>query len=71
MTLTLAARMVSSEILKLRKKRSTMLWGLFLGAGSMAIYYTYAAVDHASDQPITGRQVVLLDSPGDFRAWRS
>jgi len=49
MTLTLAKRMVSSEILKLRKKRSTMLWGLFLGAGSMVIYYAYAALDHASD----------------------
>jgi hypothetical protein len=41
--------MVSSEILKLRKKRSTMLWGLFLGAGSIVIYYAYAALDHASD----------------------
>ena len=49
MTITLATRMVSSEILKLRKKRSTMLWGLFLGAGSMVIYYGYAALDHASD----------------------
>jgi len=49
MTLTLAKRMVSSEILKLRKKRSTMLWGLFLGGGSMVIYYAYAALDHASD----------------------
>lgn len=49
MTLTLAKRMVSSEILKLRKKRSTMLWGLFLGPGSMVIYYAYAALDHASD----------------------
>jgi hypothetical protein len=48
-TLTLARRMVSSEILKLRKKPSTMLWGLFLGAGSMVIYYAYAALDHASD----------------------
>jgi hypothetical protein len=41
--------MISSELLKLRKKRSTMLWGLFLGAGSMVIYYAYAALDHASD----------------------
>jgi hypothetical protein len=49
MTLTIAKRMISSEILKLRKKRSTMLWGLFLGAGSMVIYYIYAALDHASD----------------------
>jgi hypothetical protein len=49
MTLTLAKRMVSCEILKLRKKRSTMLWGLFLGAGSMVIYYAYAALDHASN----------------------
>ena len=49
MTLTLAKRIVSSEILKLRKKRSTMFWGLFLGAGSMVIYYVYAALDHASD----------------------
>ena len=45
MTLILAKRM----ILKLRKKRSTMLWGLFLGAGSMVIYYAYAVLDHASD----------------------
>jgi hypothetical protein len=49
MTLTLVKRMISSEILKLRKRRSTMAWGLFLGAGSMVIYYTYAALDHASD----------------------
>ena len=49
MTLTLATRMVSSEILKLRKKRSTTLWGLFLAAGSMVIYYAYAALDHVSD----------------------
>ena len=49
MTPTLAKRMISSEILKLRKKRSTMLWGLFLGAGSMVIYSAYAALDHASD----------------------
>ena len=49
MTLRLAARMVSSEILKVGKKRSTVLWGLFLGAGSMVIYYAYAALDHASD----------------------
>ena len=49
MTPALAKRMISSEILKLRKKRSTMLWVLFLGAGSMVIYYAYAALDHASD----------------------
>jgi hypothetical protein len=49
MSLTLAKRMISSEILKLRKKRSTMAWALFLGAGSMVIYYAYAALDHASD----------------------
>ena len=49
MTLTMAKRMISSEILRLRNKRSTMLWALFLGAGSMVIYYAYAALDHASD----------------------
>jgi hypothetical protein len=41
--------MVSSEILKLGKKRTTILWSLFLGAGSMVVYYAYAALDHASD----------------------
>jgi hypothetical protein len=49
MSFTLAQRMISSEILKLRKRRSTMLWGLFLAAGSMVIYYAYAALDYASD----------------------
>ena len=49
MTLTVARRMISAELLKLRKRRSTMLWALFLGAGSMVIYYSYAALDHASD----------------------
>lgn len=49
MNLTLAKRMVASEILKLRRKRSSMLWALFLGAGSMVAYYAYAAMDHASD----------------------
>lgn len=49
MTLTVAKRMITCEILKLRRKRSTMLWALFLGAGSMVAYYAYAALDHASD----------------------
>jgi len=49
MPLRLAKRMGLSEMLKLCKKRSTMLWGLFLAAGSMVIYYAYAALDHVSD----------------------
>jgi hypothetical protein len=49
MTLTVAKRMIASEMLKLRRKRGTMLWALFLGAGSMVAYYAYAALDHASD----------------------
>ena len=49
MTLATARRMVGAEILKLRKKRTTVAWTLFLDAGAIAIYYLYAALDHASD----------------------
>jgi len=71
MTLALATRMVSSEILKLRKKRSTMLWGLFLGGGAMFIYYAYAALDHASDPAHHGTAGGALGFARGFRGWRS
>ena len=71
MSFTLAQRMISSEILKLRKKRSTMLWGLFLAAGSMVIYYAYAALDHASDPAHHGTAGGALGFARGFRGWRS
>jgi len=49
MTPTVAKRMVASEILKLRKRPSTMAWALVFGAGSMVVYYAYIALAHASD----------------------
>jgi hypothetical protein len=49
MNATTARRMISSEILKLRRKRSTIAWTLFLAAGAIAIYYLYAELEHASD----------------------
>ena len=49
MTLTTARRMIGAEILKLRKKRSTIAWTTFLAAGAIAIYYLYAALEHTSD----------------------
>ena len=49
MTTTLTRRMISSEILKLRKKRSTIAWTTFLAVAAIAIYYLYAALEHSSD----------------------
>ena len=48
-----------------------MLWGLFLGAGSVVIYSAYAALDHASDPAVTARPAVPSVSQEACRAWRS
>ncbi len=47
--ITIARQMVGAELLKLRKKRSTLAWSLFLSAGIVVIYFWWAAIQHASN----------------------
>lgn len=41
MSLVIARNMVSAEILKLRKKRGTVVWSLLLAVGSIVVYFLY------------------------------
>jgi ABC-type transport system involved in multi-copper enzyme maturation permease subunit len=40
--------MIAAEFLKLRKKRGLLAWALVLAAGSIALFFTWRAVHHAS-----------------------
>ncbi len=45
----IALRMTGADFLKLRKKRSTLIWALVLALVPIAIFYTVNAVEHASN----------------------
>jgi len=45
---TIAARMYGADLLKLRKKRSTVIWALVLALLPVIIFYAVNAVEHAS-----------------------
>lgn len=47
--LTIARQMIGAEFLKLRKKRGLLAWALVLGAGSLVIFFTWKAINHASN----------------------
>ena len=55
MSLTIARRMVGAEFLKLRKKRSTVIWSLLLAVGSVVVFFVYGQLNrHGSQQPAGG-----------------
>jgi ABC-type transport system involved in multi-copper enzyme maturation permease subunit len=45
----IAVRMVEVDFLKLRKKRSTVIWALFLALVPSLIFFVVNAIQHASD----------------------
>jgi ABC-type transport system involved in multi-copper enzyme maturation permease subunit len=46
---TIAAQMVGADFLKLRKKRSTVIWALVLALAPIVIAFTVIVIQHASD----------------------
>jgi ABC-type transport system involved in multi-copper enzyme maturation permease subunit len=49
MSTAVALRMTSADILKLRKKRSTLIWALVLALAPLAIYFIVKASQHSSN----------------------
>jgi hypothetical protein len=47
--ITIARQMIGAEFLKLRKKRSLLAWSLTLAAGSVAVYFAWRGIQHASN----------------------
>ncbi len=45
---TVALRMVGADFLKLRKKRSTLVWALVLAVAPLVIYFIVSALQHSS-----------------------
>jgi ABC-type transport system involved in multi-copper enzyme maturation permease subunit len=46
---TIAAQMTGADVLKLRKKRGTMIWAALLALGPVLIYFLVSAIQHASN----------------------
>jgi ABC-type transport system involved in multi-copper enzyme maturation permease subunit len=49
MSVTTAAQMTSADLLKLRKRRSTVIWTLVLMLGPLLIYFIVKAAQHSSN----------------------
>ena len=49
MNATIAAQMTGADLLKLRKKRGTMIWVLVLALAPIVILFTVKAIQHASN----------------------
>ena len=49
MNATVAAQMTSADLLKLRKKRSTLIWALVLALAPVIVYFTVKAIQHSSN----------------------
>jgi ABC-type transport system involved in multi-copper enzyme maturation permease subunit len=49
MNATIAAQMAGADVLKLRKKRGTVIWALVLALGPVLILYVAKAIQHSSD----------------------
>ena len=49
MSMQILTRMVSADLLKLRKKRATLIWALVLAVGSQAVFFVVGALQHSSD----------------------
>ncbi len=49
MSATIAARMTRADLLKLRRKRGTLIWSTLLALGPVVIYFLVSAIQHASN----------------------
>lgn len=49
MNATIAAQMTGADVLKLRKKRGTLIWAMVLALGPVLIYFVVSVIQHASD----------------------
>jgi ABC-type transport system involved in multi-copper enzyme maturation permease subunit len=49
MSLAIAARMTSADLLKLRKRRGAVIWALVLALAPLLIYFIVRAVQHSSN----------------------
>ena len=49
MNATIAAQMTAADVLKLRKKRGTLIWALVLALGPPLIFFVVTAIQHASN----------------------
>jgi ABC-type transport system involved in multi-copper enzyme maturation permease subunit len=47
--LTIAAQMTSADLLKLRKKRGTVIWSLLVAIAPLVIFFVVRAVQHSSN----------------------
>lgn len=52
--LTLARRMAGAEFLKLRRKRSLLIWSSLLAIGTLVIYFGWRALHHQAGEPAVG-----------------
>jgi ABC-type transport system involved in multi-copper enzyme maturation permease subunit len=53
MNATIAAQMTSADLLKLRKKRSTLIWALVLALAPVIVVFAVGAIQHSSN-PVNG-----------------
>jgi ABC-type transport system involved in multi-copper enzyme maturation permease subunit len=49
MNATIAAQMSGADFLKLRKRRSTLIWALVLALAPIVVFFAVNAIQHASD----------------------
>jgi ABC-type transport system involved in multi-copper enzyme maturation permease subunit len=49
MNATIVAQMTGADVLKLRKKRGTLIWALVLALAPVIIYFVAAIIQHSSD----------------------
>jgi hypothetical protein len=49
MSSVIALQMTRADLLKLRKKRGTMIWSLVLALGPVVVYFLVAALEHSSN----------------------
>jgi hypothetical protein len=54
MSTTIARQMIGADILKLRRKRGTMIWALVLAVGSQLVYFGVASLQHSSNPAHNG-----------------
>ena len=67
----IALRLVAADLLKVRKKLSTMIWSLVLAAGPVLIFLVVRAIQHSSNPIETRRPEASAATPTACGRWRS